>query len=73
MNEEPNSENITPQELIDSLLHDIEECREVLEMYRPVFTNIIPQLWHLNKALKSGFQATEHIHQYLFTTAQQGK
>jgi hypothetical protein len=28
MNEEPYSENITPQELIDSLLHNIELCKE---------------------------------------------
>ena len=61
MNEEPNSENITPQELIDSLLHDIEECREVLEMYKAVPENILPQLWELDEKLKRANAALEQI------------
>jgi hypothetical protein len=52
MNEELNSENITPQELIESLLNDIELCKETLEMYKACPENIIPQLWELNEALK---------------------
>ena len=61
MNEEPNSENITPQELIDSLLNNIALCKETLEMYKAVPENILPQLWELNEQLKKAIIAAEKL------------
>lgn len=61
MNEELNSENITPQELIDSLLNNIEVCKEALEIYKAVPENILPQLWELNEQLKKAIIATEKL------------
>jgi hypothetical protein len=65
MNKEPNSENITPQELIDSLLHNIDVCKEALEMYKAVPENIIPQLWELNEQLKKAIIAAEKLRKEL--------
>jgi uncharacterized protein Yka (UPF0111/DUF47 family) len=61
MNEELNSENITPQELIDSLLNNIDVCKEALEMYKAVPENILPQLWELNEQLKKAIIAAEKL------------
>ena len=61
MNEELNSENITPQELIDSLLHNIDVCKETLEMCKAVPENILPQLWELNEQLKKAIVAAEKL------------
>ena len=65
MNEEPYSENITPQELIDNLLHNIELCKETLELYKAVPENILPQLWELNEQLKKAIIAAETIRKEL--------
>jgi hypothetical protein len=56
MNEEPNSENITPKELIDSLLNNIEVCKETLEMCKAVPENTSRSL----KVLKKFEKALNH-------------
>ena len=51
--------------LINDLLHDIEVCKETLEMSKAVPENILPQLRELNEQLKRAIQAAENIRKEL--------
>jgi hypothetical protein len=59
MNRTDNYEN--PKKLIADLLHNIDVCKEALEMYKAVPENILPQLWELNEQLKKAIVAAEKL------------